>query len=170
MELSHQQLKHKKLTLHHYFKKIIKNLKYPPSQPNAGTPTTPNFFPIYCFLHCRWRRWFATRLDELWSRSCRPWREGYAPPRRVPCCPLRQRPSPWTPPSLCITPPFSPCTRSLRKQWARMPPPLLIVFDNKLKLDLGWERNRHIEKENVYGSGDVGVGFRSHMLTGFFFF
>ena len=48
--------------------------------------------------------------------------------------------------------------------------PLLIVFDNKLRLDLGWERNCHIEKENVYGSGDVGVGFRSHMLTGFFFF
>ena len=48
--------------------------------------------------------------------------------------------------------------------------PLLIVFDNKLKLDLGWERNRHTERENVYGSGDVGVGIRSRTLLGFFFF
>ena len=47
--------------------------------------------------------------------------------------------------------------------------PLLIVFDNKLKLDLGWERNRHTERENVYGSGDVGVGIRSRTLLGFFF-
>ena len=47
--------------------------------------------------------------------------------------------------------------------------PLLIVFDNKLILDLGWERNRHTERENVYGSGDVGVGIRSRTLLGFFF-
>ena len=44
---------------------------------------------------------------------------------------------------------------------------MLIVFDNKLRLDLGWERNRHTERENVYGSGAVGVGFRSRTLMGF---
>ena len=30
-------------------KKIIKNLKYPPSQPNVGTPTTPISFPSVVF-------------------------------------------------------------------------------------------------------------------------
>jgi hypothetical protein len=48
--------------------------------------------------------------------------------------------------------------------------PLLIVFDNKLRLDLGWERNCHTERENVYGSGGVGVGIRSCTLLVFFFF
>ena len=47
--------------------------------------------------------------------------------------------------------------------------PLLIVFDNKLRLDLGWERNCHTKRENVYGSGGVGVGIRSCTLLVFFF-